>query len=83
MKRGTCYRALTMKVTVDFNANEYDELRELAERERRDLRDQVVVLVLQALRDRQRSSEPNALPAAAPARGNGRQNHIRGGQELS
>ena len=56
-----------MKVTVDLTANEYEELRQLAARERRDLRDQVVVLALQALRDAPKPAESNPFVAAAPS----------------
>ncbi|HKA20775.1 MAG TPA: hypothetical protein VKN18_21010 [Blastocatellia bacterium] len=55
-----------MRVTIDLSAAEYDEIRQLAARERRDLRDQVVVLALQALRVPEKPSESISLASAAP-----------------
>lgn len=42
---------LAMRLYVDFDDAEYDEIQGLANRERRDPRDQVAVLAMRALRE--------------------------------
>lgn len=52
-----------MRLVINLKQDEYKTIRELAEQERRDPRDQIVVLAMKALRD----TEPE--PAACDIRG--------------
>lgn len=56
-----------MRLYVDFDDAEYDEIQRLANRKRRDPRDQVAVLAMRALRE-QLAAEKQAADTLEPVR---------------